>query len=711
MINLNKKFGPDELSEFAEYLQAISEQIGFKVSSRGWAYQLETNRLINKGDFDKVTNLINKCRKLGYLPIDFVAEEDARSFKNVEKPNKKDIVGDVGTWLEHVQKAAELYTPNWWDGEEYYIQMVVEKIDLVTLFRPVCEEYHICIANSKGWSSMLQRAEYARRFSLAESKGLECVLLYCIPENELILKKGGFSPIQEINLNEKILGESGFVEAFNVYERSYKGYLYEFNSVNMLPFSVTPEHPIKTATVERYRHPKDGIHRKFISEDFTEAKDVDNRMYLKLSIPKFKIKQHSIKLKIKSKNHNKIPDKIKEKKGILPITKGIAKLLGYYLGDGCYSGCPNLSFNKKDTHLINQYKKIVIQEFGYKPSTDSTQTCTQLRFGGNLLGKWLIDNFGKYALTKKIPDFVFELPDDILSEFIRGYIEADGSENKVKTRISTASKGLALQFQMLILSRYKELVSLYHMKRAKKAIIQGREVNQHDKYEMHVAQQTLSKIFKHKYLKKKGRRKWFIEGEYVYTPITGIEKRYYEGKVYNFTTTDHTVSVNNIVTHNCGDHDPDGLRISEFIRKNLYDLKNITWDDGLKGYDPSGLIIDRFGLNYGFIEANGLTWIDNLITGSKRSLADPTHKNHHMSYVQEYLETIGERKCEANAIVAMPEEARDLVREAIEKYVGPDAKERFEEKRQAVRDEFDVFMDESGLGLSIDDALDQINNR
>lgn len=328
-----------DLEEFAAYLESVSNEIGFRVSSRGWAYLLETRRLINKNDFDKVTELINKCRRTGLLPIDFVAEESARKFENVEEPDKIDVIQKFGQFLKFTRHTSESYTPDWWDGEEYYIQMVVEKIDLVTLFQPVCEEYHICIANARGWGSMLQRAEYARRFSEAEKKGLKCVLLYA------------------------------------------------------------------------------------------------------------------------------------------------------------------------------------------------------------------------------------------------------------------------------------------------------------------------------------------------------------------------------------GDHDPDGLRISEFIRKNLYDLKGIIWNDGLDGYDPSELIINRFGLNYDFIEENDLTWIDNLITGSGRNLASPAHKNHKMTYVQEYLHTIGERKCEANAIVTMPQAARELVREAIEEYLGPDAKDRFEEKRQAVRDEFEDFLSASGLGESIDNALEIIEDR
>jgi hypothetical protein len=152
----------------------------------------------------------------------------------------------------------------------------------------------------------------------------------------------------------------------------------------------------------------------------------------------------------------------------------------------------------------------------------------------------------------------------------------------------------------------------------------------------------------------------------------------------------------------CGDHDPDGLRISEFIKNNLIDLKDIKWEDGSEGYNPDDLIIKRFGLNYDFIIRNRLTWIDNLITGSGRNLASPQHKNHRMQYVQDYLKKIGARKCEANAIVTQPESARDLVRAAIEGFLGLDARDRFAAKRQALKDEFDSFLDKNDIRPSIE---------
>ena len=178
-FNLNERATEDRLREFAEKINELQKQIGFRVSARGWCYQLETERLINKDEFDKVESWINKCRKKGILPIDFTAEEEGRKFDVVEKPHTQSPIQEMKEWIEASMESEKYYTPDWWNGEEYYIQMLVEKIDLKTLFLPICKKYHIPIATSKGWSSMLQRAIYARRFKEAEDKGLQPVLLYC----------------------------------------------------------------------------------------------------------------------------------------------------------------------------------------------------------------------------------------------------------------------------------------------------------------------------------------------------------------------------------------------------------------------------------------------------------------------------------------------------------------------------------------------------
>jgi hypothetical protein len=113
----------------------------------------------------------------------------------------------------------------------------------------------------------------------------------------------------------------------------------------------------------------------------------------------------------------------------------------------------------------------------------------------------------------------------------------------------------------------------------------------------------------------------------------------------------------------CGDHDPGGLQISDHLRANFEELESAV------GWSPRNLIIERFGLDYDFIAAQGLTWIDNLETSSGRSLADPHHPDFRKGYVQSYLKRFGARKVEANALVARPEAGRALCREAIMRFV------------------------------------------
>jgi hypothetical protein len=132
----------------------------------------------------------------------------------------------------------------------------------------------------------------------------------------------------------------------------------------------------------------------------------------------------------------------------------------------------------------------------------------------------------------------------------------------------------------------------------------------------------------------------------------------------------------------CGDHDPAGLNISTFLRSNIGELSAAV------GWSPNELVIDRFGLNCEFIDQHGLTWIDNLITGSGGRLDDPRHPDHRKAYVQDYIRHFGVRKVEANALVVQPEAGRELCRRAILKYVDldriPDYRAAIKEKQKAV---------------------------
>lgn len=167
-----------QLQAFSETLEAIQKRVPFKLSSRGWCYQLETFNFINKGQFGRVQKIINEARKKGFLAIDFVAEEEARSLRNKTSPTTDDPEKRLYNSLKSVLDNWKYHTPDYWEGEKYLLALVVEKVDLITIFEPVCKKYHIPIANGSGWSSILQRNDFAEWFKHGKEMDLEPVLLY-----------------------------------------------------------------------------------------------------------------------------------------------------------------------------------------------------------------------------------------------------------------------------------------------------------------------------------------------------------------------------------------------------------------------------------------------------------------------------------------------------------------------------------------------------
>jgi hypothetical protein len=172
----------DALQEFADALIELDETMENKVSARGWCYLLEGMNLITKDQFSYVQKLINdKLRKTGLIPIDFVEVDVKRSFNNVEDltKNTKDPIEHINSYLRWIKKIDE-YKEDvaFWESQEYYIQMCVEKIDIRNLFQPICEKYHIPIANMVGWSDINSRNEIVERFKEAEELGLKPILLY-----------------------------------------------------------------------------------------------------------------------------------------------------------------------------------------------------------------------------------------------------------------------------------------------------------------------------------------------------------------------------------------------------------------------------------------------------------------------------------------------------------------------------------------------------
>jgi len=174
-----KKTYENSVIKFYAELKLINEKLPFKVSSRGWCYILEEHGLL-KGQFKAAQDLINDGRKAGQLPINFTAQDGSRAFSCVQLTDETTPAEEASYIIERALLAHDVYSPlKFWDYQNYYVELIVEKVDLKSLFQDQCKEFNIPVANAKGWSDINLRAEMIDRFSYWEAKGKIPVLLYC----------------------------------------------------------------------------------------------------------------------------------------------------------------------------------------------------------------------------------------------------------------------------------------------------------------------------------------------------------------------------------------------------------------------------------------------------------------------------------------------------------------------------------------------------
>ena len=173
----------EKLKPWAETLKFLDTQRGKileKLSPRGWPYLLEGMKKIDKGDFDACGKAINDCIKLGYLPIDFTAQDQdpTRRFSGIHEASDPSVLlKEIKNSISDVLDILPHHTTDYWKGEGYYVMVCVEKIDIFNLFEPICREYNVPIVNSKGWYTLKTRYRIAILSRKAEERGLVPVLL------------------------------------------------------------------------------------------------------------------------------------------------------------------------------------------------------------------------------------------------------------------------------------------------------------------------------------------------------------------------------------------------------------------------------------------------------------------------------------------------------------------------------------------------------
>ncbi len=117
------------------------------------------------------------------------------------------------------------------------------------------------------------------------------------------------------------------------------------------------------------------------------------------------------------------------------LTADLAYLLGWYLGDGCFSptsGSPNrfeISLGgKKSVAYVRELERVLRMTLHAQPIRAWNGTCREMHFH-SLLFRCILESlrlFGKHAHETFVPDAIFSAPEAVRAAFLRGLLESDG---------------------------------------------------------------------------------------------------------------------------------------------------------------------------------------------------------------------------------------------------------------------------------------------
>ena len=169
-----------EVRQLRLWMSAYQARLGFAPSSRGWCYALESAGAIDKGEFDLAIRTLAALRKSGRLPFSLVAADDARALNGFDYYSREESPEDfLINRLKRAIEESQHYRPvSYWEHQTYYPIVMVEKVDLVGLFRPALPQ-PVKIFNARGFADVNSRVELIRELAWAEDNDLEPVLLYC----------------------------------------------------------------------------------------------------------------------------------------------------------------------------------------------------------------------------------------------------------------------------------------------------------------------------------------------------------------------------------------------------------------------------------------------------------------------------------------------------------------------------------------------------
>ena len=403
----------------------------------------------------------------------------------------------------------------------------------------------------------------------------------CFVKDTIVLTNNGYKEIQNVLIEDKLLTHTGkFQNIVNLQKKMYNGDLYNFKlkyhpeiikCTEEHPFYIREQKKIWNNTLRKYEY-------SYNEPEWKNANKIqENHMFgmvinRKADIPTFEF------------------EKIVNKSRTDTISISINNpdewfMMGYFVGDGWLEDTKKsdgrntnkirFCFHEDDNDSLERIKNVLKITYKDKSGKCNKYGCADFTWFN------ILKIFGKYAHGKLIPEWVQDAPNNLIQEFINGYMAADGSIDGNANKISTFSYNLAYGLQRLYL-KLGHIASINKTLKSGTCVILGRIVNHRDLYQIEV------------YINRQRNISSFIEGDYVWYKISSINTSSTTNEpVYNFEVeNDNSYIVYNTIAHNCQgfstagkkkDDDPRNTMFLQFLRATKIIQPNMIIGENVKG--------------------------------------------------------------------------------------------------------------------------------
>lgn len=383
----------------------------------------------------------------------------------------------------------------------------------------------------------------------------------CLLPNERIFLDKEFNTIDKSEKNMIVIShDSSKNKIFNTSSREYNGKVITLKNC-LGRISLTPEHLIYALKLPKHYNFFKTRYRKKLIPAWYHAENLEKRDIVLYPIDN-KIKDtNSLEIDIPKPKYDfkskDIPSKI-------PLNYEILRLFGYFISEGNIQDKPSKTFisfslNINEKNIANDIHKIVKKLFDIDvkiKELPKRKTLIVFLYSAKL-ARFFKKIFGNGAQHKKLPEFIMKLPIEKQKSLIEGLWKGDGYVNLKRkgprAGYATISYQLAQQIKLLLI-RQGIVSSIY---KEKEKTVKG--VNHKTSYRIHVGQRDsiirLCDILSIKYSPKSfGSVDSWFDKNFLFTPITKIEKTNYKGKVYNIEVENtHSFISEAFTLHNCGD--------------------------------------------------------------------------------------------------------------------------------------------------------------